>query len=275
MRAWLRKLPFRVGMLALLVWSLFPLWYAVVTSFSKDTELFEPHYVPPSLWLGNYQDLLARSRLPQAMVNSVLVALGTVGLALVLGLLAAYPLSRIAFRGRGLVSFAVLATTMFPQVAVLAGFIELIQRLGLYNHLAAVIFADLLLLAPFSLWLISTYMRALPQELEDIAVIDGARPLTILTRVLLPLLWPGMVAVGLIGFIAVWNEFLFAFTFTLTEDRRTAPVTLSLLGGKTPHDLPWGDLMAGSVLMTLPVAVLVVVFQRRIVSGLTAGAVNG
>jgi trehalose/maltose transport system permease protein len=275
MRLMLRPLLFWTGIALILGWSLFPLWYAVVTSLSTDTQMFVPHYWPPQLYWGNYADLLQRSSLLRGMVNSAVVGAGALALSLGLALLAAYPLARVFFPGRHLVLFAVLATTMFPQVAVLAGFYELIRALGLYNRLAGVVLADLVLMLPFSLWLLTTYMRALPREIEDIAILDGAPPLTILLKVLLPLMWPGVVTTGLLSFIAIWNEFLFAFTFTLTEDTRTAPVALSLLGGMTPHDVPWGDLMAACVILSLPMAGLVLVFQRRIVSGLTAGAIGG
>jgi trehalose/maltose transport system permease protein len=251
------------------LWSLFPLRYALVASLSTDTQLYEPHYVPPGLYYwGNYADLFARTRLVRGLFNSVLVGGAVVTLALGLSVLAAYPLARIAFPGRRWFLLAVLATTMFPQVAVLAGFYELMQALHLYNSLTAVVLADLVLLAPFSLWLISAYMRALPQELEDSAILDGASPWDILTRVFLPLMGPGMAATGLLAFIAVWNEFLFAFTFTLTEDKHTATVAVAMLGGSVVHAVPWGPLMAACVVMTLPCAVLVAVFQRQITSGL-------
>jgi trehalose/maltose transport system permease protein len=271
----LRKTAFSAGLAFLLVWSLFPLWFALVGSFSTDTQLFEPHYWPASDYWGNYTDLFHRSRLARGMVNSAIVGAAALAVTLTLSLLAAYPLARIAFPGQRLLLFAVIATSMFPQVAVLAGFYELFRALDLYNSLSAVVLADLLILLPFTLWLMTAYMRALPRELEDIAVIDGAGPLTILLRVYLPLLWPGMAATGLLAFIAVWNEFLFAFTFTLTEDKHTAPVALSILGGTIIHAVPWGPLLAACVVLTLPCALLLLVLQRKIVSGLTGGAVNG
>lgn len=271
----LRKTAFAAGLGVMLVWSLFPLWFAVVGSFSTDTQLFEPQYWPPSGYLGNYIDLFTRSRLLRGMVNSVLVGGTALVLTLVLALLAAFPLARIAFPGRRLLLFAVITTSMFPQVTVLAGFYEMFIALGLYNTLSAVVLADLLMLLPFTLWLMTAYMQALPRELEDIAVIDGAGPLTILLKVYLPPLWPGLAATGLLAFIVIWNEFLFAFTFTLTEDKHTAPVALSILGGTIIHAVPWGPLMAACVVLTLPCAALLLLFQRKIVSGLTSGAVNG
>ena len=271
----LRKTAFAAGLGALLVWSLFPLWFAVVASFSTDTQLYQPHYWPRSGYLGNYIDLFHRTRLLRGMVNSLIVGVAALAVTLTLALLAAYPLARIAFQGQRLLLFAVITTSMFPQVAVLAGFYEMFTALGLYNTLPAVVLADLLLLLPFTLWLMTAYMRALPRELEDIAVIDGAGPRVILFKVYLPLMWPGMAATGLLAFIVIWNEFLFAFTFTLTEDKHTAPVALSILSGTVEHAVPWGPLVAACVVLTLPCAALLVVFQRKIVSGLTSGAVNG
>ncbi len=275
MAAWASKAGFAVFLTVVLVWSLFPLYYAGITSLSTDTELFVPHYWPHALYLGNFADLFGRTRLLTGIFNSVIVGAATLAISFAVSLLAAYPIACITFPGRRLFMFAVLATTMFPQVAVLAGFYELARALHIYNTLVAVVLSYVLLVAPFMLWLLTAYMRALPREIEDIAIIDGAPPLTILLKVFLPLLWPGMAATGLLAFIAVWNEFLFAFTLTLTEDVHTAPVALAMLGGQTPHDLPWGDLMAASVVLTLPVAVLAGVFQSKMISGLTAGAVNG
>ena len=238
----LRKTAFAAGLGVLLVWSLFPLWFAVIVSFSTDTQLYQPHYWPPSGYLGNSIDLFHRSRLLRGMVNSVIVGVVALAVALTLTLLTAYPLARIAFPGERLLLFAVIATSMFPQVAILAVFYEAFTALGLYDTLPAVVLADLLILLPFTLWLMTAFMRAQPRELEDIAVINGARPLVILFKVFLPLMWPGVAATGLLAFIIVWNEFLCAFTFastfTLTEAKHTAPSALSILGGTMIHGAP-------------------------------------
>jgi trehalose/maltose transport system permease protein len=118
-------------------------------------------------------------------------------------------------------------------------------------------------------------MRELPRELEEAAVMDGASPWTVITRVFLPVMWPAMVTTGLLAFIMAWNEFLFALTFTLTNEQRTVPVAIALISGASQFEMPWGNIMAASVIVTVPLIVLVLIFQRRIVSGLTAGAVKG
>jgi trehalose/maltose transport system permease protein len=152
---------------------------------------------------------------------------------------------------------------------------ELIRALGLYNNLLGLILSYLIFTLPFTVWVLTTFMRELPKELEEAAIVDGARPWTIVTRIFLPLLWPAMVTTGLLAFIQAWNEFLFALTFTLTDTQRTVPVAIALISGGSQYELPWGNIMAASVIVTLPVIALVLVFQRRIVAGLTAGALKG
>jgi trehalose/maltose transport system permease protein len=164
---------------------------------------------------------------------------------------------------------------MFPQVAVLSGLFELIRALGLYNNLVSLIFSYLIFTLPFTTWILTTFMRELPRELEEAAIVDGATPWVTLTRVFLPLMGPAMAATGLLAFIVAWNEFLFALTFTLTDEMRTVPVAIALISGASQYELPWGKIMAASVVVTVPLVVLVLIFQRRIISGLMAGAVKG
>ena len=164
---------------------------------------------------------------------------------------------------------------MFPQIAVLSGMFELVRLLGLYNTLTGLILSYLILTLPFTVWVLTTFMRELPRELEEAAIIDGASPWRILTRVFLPMMGPALAATGLLAFIVAWNEFLFALTFTLSTEQRTVPVAIALISGASAYELPWGRIMAASVIVTVPLILLVLVLQRRIVSGLTAGAVKG
>nr|WP_243760648.1 carbohydrate ABC transporter permease [Aestuariicella hydrocarbonica] len=184
-------------------------------------------------------------------------------------------MGRIQFRGRTLLLFVILGVSMFPQVAVLSGMFELINSLGLYNNLLALSLSYMIFTLPFTVWVLTTFMRELPKELEEAAIVDGATPFTIVTKVFIPLMGPALVTTGLLAFIAAWNEFLFALTFTLSSEMRTVPVAIALISGASSYELPWGNIMAASVIVTVPLIVLVLVFQRRIVSGLTAGAVKG
>jgi len=189
--------------------------------------------------------------------------------------LAAYALGRVSFRGRGVLMMTILAVSMFPQVAVLSGLFELVNWLKMYDHLGALILSDLIFTLPFTVWILVTFMRELPKELEEAALMDGCGVLTLIFKIFMPLLAPAIAATSLLAFIAAWNEFLFALTFTLSTDERTVPVAIALLSGASSYELPWGNIMAASVIVTLPLIVLVLIFQRQIVSGLTAGAVKG
>ena len=255
--------------------SVFPFLYAISSSLKQGTALFSPQLWPPSPTLVNYASVLADQHFVRNLLNSVLVSGSVVALSLGLSLMAAWALARVPFRGRGTLLMAILAASMFPQVAVLSGMFELVRWLGLYDTLGALVLADLMLTLPFTVWVLVTFMRQLPPELEEAAAMDGVGVFTLVFRVYMPLLWPAMVATGLLAFIAAWNEFLFALTFTLSNEVRTVPVAIALISTASGFELPWGRIMAASVIVTLPLVALVVVFQRRIVSGLATGAVKG
>jgi len=268
----------RLGFFALItviaVVALFPFYYAIISSFRSSTALFDV-----SLWaapdFANYVAVFAEQPFARNILNSVVVATAVVAISLLLGVTASFALARVRFAGRGLLLLTILSVSMFPQVAVLSGMFELIRFLGLYNSLGGLILANLILTLPFTVWVLTTFMRELPKELEEAAYADGATPIDVVFRVFMPLLWPALVTTGLLAFIAAWNEFLFALTFTLSNEMRTVPVAIALLTGGSQYELPWGNIMAASVVVTVPLVILVLVFQRRIVSGLTAGAVKG
>jgi len=264
-----------LAVLAIVVYAVFPFYYAVITSLKTGSALFRVDYFPFDWNLHNYVTVFQQQPFGRNILNSVGVAVAVVLVSLLLATLAAYALSRVAFRGRGLLLGTILAVSMFPQVAVLSGMFELVRSLGLYNNLLGLIFAYLIFTLPFTVWVLTTFMRELPRELEEAAIVDGASSWTIVTRIFLPLLWPAMVTTGLLAFIQAWNEFLFALTFILTDSQRTVPVAIALISGGSQYELPWGNIMAASVVVTFPVVVLVLIFQRRIVAGLTAGALKG
>ena len=257
--------------------SVFPFVYAVATSFKTGSALFEPHMLPSSISWGNYISLFTLAEQPfgRHILNSVMVSVSVVALSLLIGVTASYALGRIQFKGRGLLLAAVLAVSMFPQVAVLAGMFELIRFLGIYNKALGLVLPYLIFTLPFTVWVLTTFMKQLPKELEEAAIMDGCGPWRIIKDVFMPLLWPALVSTGLLAFIAAWNEFLFALTFVLDNDERTVPVSISLISGASKYDIPWGNIMAASVLVTVPLLLLVLAFQKKIVSGLTAGAIKG
>lgn len=275
--AWYWRVALYVAAAIIVVVSVFPFVYAVSTSLKSGSALFESTLWPKSFSLDNYVSLFTLAEQPfgRHIVNSVIVAVLVVTLSIFLGVTAAYALGRINFKGRGLLLTAVLAVSMFPQVAVLAGMFELIRALGLYNKSLGLVLPYMIFTLPFTVWVLTTFMKQLPKELEEAAIMDGCGPARIIKDVFLPLLWPALVSTGLLAFIAAWNEFLFALTFVLDNNERTVPVSISLISGASKYDIPWGNIMAASVLVTVPLLVLVLVFQKKIVSGLTAGAVKG
>ncbi len=264
------------GLAALIVvYSVFPFYYAIVSSMKSGTELFSPDLVPKQIQFANYVAVLGQGSFLRNIANSVMVAVAVVAVSLFVGVTASYALGRIRFRGRKLLLLTILAVSMFPQVAVLSGLFELIRALGIYNSLPGLILSYMIFTLPFTVWVLTTFIRDLPKELEEAAIMDGATPWIIIVKVFMPLLWPALVTTGLLAFIGAWNEFLYALTFTLSPEERTVPVAIALLSGASQFELPWGLIMAASVIVTIPVVGLVLIFQRRIVSGLTAGAVKG
>lgn len=259
----------------IVVFSVFPFYYAIVTSFATGTEIFAINYFPRSFDLTNYTAVLTGRNFFRSILNSVFIASTTVILALFLAVTASYALARVSFRGRGLLLMTILAVSMFPQIAVLAGLFELVRFLGIFNTPWALILSYTIFTLPFTVWVLTTFMRDLPQEIEEAAIVDGATPWVIITQVFMPLLWPALVTTGLLAFIGAWNEFLFALTFTASETTRTTPVAIGLLSGASQQEIPWGPIMAASVIVTVPLVVLVLIFQRKIVAGLTAGGVKG
>jgi len=275
MKKLLSKSAFYLLLAAIVLYTVFPFYWAIVSSLKSGSALFQVEFWPAHPQWQNYVAVFREQPFGRNILNSLFVAVSTVVLSLALALAAAWALGRVQFRGRGLLLAVILGVSMFPQIAVLSGMFELISGFGLYNNLLALSFSYLIFTLPFTVWVLNTFMRELPQELEEAAIVDGATPLTIVIRVFMPLMGPALVTTGLLAFIAAWNEFLFALTFTLTSEMRTVPVAIALISGASSYELPWGNIMAASVIVTVPLIVLVLVFQRRIVSGLTAGAIKG
>jgi trehalose/maltose transport system permease protein len=275
----LRRLAARIGfygLMALIVfYAVFPFYWAIISSLKSGSAIFRVELIPSAASLENYRALFVEQPFARNILNSLVVASVATLVALTLAALAAYALGRMKFRGRSGVLFAVLSISMFPQIAVLSGLFEIIRSFGLYNSLVGLVFSYLILLLPFATWVLTTFMRELPRELEEMAALDGASAFRTLTEIFLPLMAPALAASGLLAFILAWNEFLFALTFTLSNEQRTVPVAIALITGASAYELPWGRIMAASVIVTVPLILLVLILQRHIVSGLVAGAVKG
>jgi trehalose/maltose transport system permease protein len=270
-----KRAAFYLLVTVIVVIAVFPFYYAVITSLKSGTALFQIDYWPRTFTIKNYTTVFTQGTFLRNLANSLFISSVVVIVSLFLGVTAAYALARIRFRGRSLLLFTILSVSMFPQLAVLAGLFELVRTFGLYNSPFALIFSYMIFTLPFTVWVLTTFVRDLPIEIEEAAIVDGATPWIIITRVFLPLMWPALVTTGLLAFIGAWNEFLFALTFTSNNEQRTVPVAIALLSGSSQFEIPWGNIMAASVIVTVPLVILVLIFQRRIISGLTAGGVKG
>jgi len=270
----IRKTLLGLLIVVVLGYTLFPYYWAIVSSTKQGAELYTTAFLP-AMNFTYYRALLDNPVFMGSLLNSAFVATATTALSLLLGISAAYALGRIDFPQRRLVLMTILIISIFPQVAVLSGMFELVNALGLYNRPSALIVTYLLSTVPFTTWILTTFIREFPKELEEAALIDGCSHFRILTHVLLPLMGPSLASTGILAFILAWNEFLFALTFMLTDENKTVPVAIGLLAGNSRYEYPFGQIMAASVTVTLPLIVIVLIFQRRIVAGLTAGAVKG
>ena len=263
----------------ILIYIFFPFYWAVRSSITPDQQLFQTPivYWPSNPTLANYTSDLQDQGFLIALKNSTIVALTVTILSLVIGAISSYALGRFRFRGRLPVLYLILAMTMFPQIAILGALYNMIDQFGLYNHLPALIITYFVFTLPFTVWVLTNFFRAMPNELEEAAYVDGASPLQTFYKVLLPLTMPGLVTTGLLAFITAWNEFLFAVSFMQTPENYTVPVAINLFNPHTTSSfgVAWGPIMAATVIVTIPLVVLTLVFQRRILGGLTAGAVKG
>ncbi|MEJ6781103.1 carbohydrate ABC transporter permease [Aminobacter sp. Piv2-1] len=260
------------GIVAL--YTLFPFYWMIASSLKSGQAIFDVTFFP-DLKLNNYEVILSDGVFVGSLLNSLIVAVSVVSISLLLAIGAAYALGRVHFRGRSIVMMMVLAISMFPQIALLSGLFELINWLGLYNKLGSLIFAYMIFTLPFNIWVLTTFMRDLPKQIEEAAIMDGCSPLRIVRVIFLPMMGPALISTGLLAFIAAWNEFMFALTFILTDENRTVPVAIALISGSSRYEFPFGAIMAASTIVTVPLVLLALFFQRRIVSGLTAGAVKG
>jgi len=273
------RVLFYLVLTVIFIYIVFPFYWAFRSSVTPNGELFVTpvHYWPENPTLEHYQEVFTNGDFLVALRNSAIVAASTTLLALVIGTVGAYALGRFKFRGRLPVMYLILSMTMFPAIAILGSLFDMVRRLGLYNQLPALIITYLVFTLPFTVWVLTSFFQALPKELEEAAYVDGASPFETLYRVMLPLIAPGLVTTGLLAFISAWNEFLFAVSFIQTPDKRTVPLAIFLFATSTGggFEIPWGTIMAGTVVVTVPLIVLVLIFQNRIISGLTAGAVKG
>jgi ABC-type glycerol-3-phosphate transport system permease component len=256
--------------------SLAPLYWTIVTSVKSGIELNSspPTLFPHSFSFENYMNDLSLSTFTHDLLNSAIIATVTTILALIVGVLCAYAIARMKFRGKAVVLGITLSVQMIPLIALVGPlFVFFTGPLPVYNTYIALIIPDLVVTLPITVWFMTSFFRDLPPDLEEAALVDGATRLRALWSVVVPITAPGVFAAAALSFIGVWNDFLFGLT--LTTDEHAQPITVGVSRFAGEHTIPWGEIAAAAVIVTIPLAIVVLILQRRIVSGLTGGVVKG
>ena len=254
---------------------LLPFYWLVNISLKTGADLSGSDIIPPSPSLDNYKSIFENSSFTRSLANSAIVALVTTFLGIVVGAFAAYALARLKMRGKAILLAIVLSITTFPQIAIAAPLFRLWSDIGLYNTLVGLIIPYLCFALPLSIYILVSFFREIPRDLEEAALVDGATYFQAFRKVVVPLAAPGLATTAILTFIAAWNEFLLATTLTSSPQARTTPVAISQFTGSSQFEVPLGTQSAASVVISIPLIVLVLLFQKRIVAGLTAGAVKG
>lgn len=284
---WLRKWPKRISKKSLrralfylfvawiVILCVFPFYWTYASSLKSEGELYQmpPTWWPTKIYFMNYVFVFAGRPFARNILNSFIVAGGTTIFCIGIGSLCAYALARLRFRGKVPILGLVLAVSMFPQISIVSPLFLMLKSVRLLDTYLGLIGPYTTFTLPFTIWVLTSFMKEIPFQLEEAAKVDGCTPLQAFIKILFPLIAPGLVTTGLLAFIAAWNEFLFALCFTQTNSARTVPVAIALFRGR--YMVPWGSICAAAVIVTVPLIILVLIFQRKIIAGLTAGAIKG
>jgi trehalose/maltose transport system permease protein len=264
-----------IAIAAIVVFCLFPFYWLINLSLKTGGDLQSSSIIPPHPTLDNYKNVFENPDFTKALRNSAVVALSTTILALAVGSFCAYALARLKLRGKGAILAIVLTISTFPQIAIAAPLFKLWSDIGLFNTWLGLIIPYLTFALPLSVYILVSFFKEIPRDLEEAALVDGATHFQAFRKVVVPLAAPGLATAGILTFIGAWNEFLLAVTLTSSSKARTVPAAIAFFTGATEHEVPFGSISAASVVISVPLILLVLIFQKRIVAGLTAGAVKG
>jgi multiple sugar transport system permease protein len=264
-----------LAVVAVLVYALVPVLWILSLSLKAPETIGDGRFIPSKWTFDNYNSVFSTGIFNAALINSIGIALITTVIALALASMAAYAIARLDFPGKAIILAGALAVSMFPAISIVGGLYDVWRQIGLYNTWPGLILPYLSFSLPLSIYILAAFFREIPWDLEKAAQMDGATGMQAFRQVILPLALPGVFTAGILTFISAWNDFLFANVLTSTDAARTAPVALSFFRGASQFTDPSGAIAAGAVVVTIPILIMVLIFQRRIVSGLTAGAVKG
>jgi multiple sugar transport system permease protein len=259
----------------IVVASLVPVAWIVFLSLKTPATATDGSFIPHQWTLSNYSDIFKQGIFTDALRNSIGIGLISTFLAVVIASSAAYAIARLDFPGKNILLAVVLGVALFPQISLVGPLYNLWRQIGLYDTWPGLIIPYMTFALPLSIFVLSSFFREIPWELEQAAQVDGATPFQAFRKIIVPLAMPGIVTTFIIVFIICWNDFVFAISLTSTTAAETVPAAISSFPGVSQFSVPYGDIAAAAVIVTIPVMLLVLIFQRRIVSGLTAGAVKG
>ncbi|MBN3886222.1 MAG: carbohydrate ABC transporter permease [Nostoc sp.] len=273
----LKKILLFIIIVLIVLFSLAPALWQLLTSFkvNEDIAAVPTVYFPTRFTFNHYIELFTRRPFWRYIFNSAFVSITSTAVALAIGAPAAYALARLRPWGEKVILASILIVTLFPGILLFLGLLEIIQALKLGNNYLALIIPYTAINLPLTILVLKSFFQQLPKDLEDSARVDGYNTFQLLWQIVLPMTLPALVTTGILTFIFAWNEFIFALTFMTREELKTIPVAAAQLGGATVFEIPYGAIAAATVVGTLPLILLVLFFQRRIVQGLTAGAVKG
>lgn len=261
--------------LLVVLYALFPVWWIAALSFKDPSTLDDGDFVPRKWTLENYRGIFQTSDFTRALINSIGIAVIATTIAVVLGTMAAYAVARLRFPGKRLLIGMSLLIAMFPPISLVSPLFNIERVLGLFDTWAGLIIPYMTFSLPLAIYTLSAFFREIPWDLEKAAKVDGATPAQAFRLVIAPLAAPGVFTTGILVFIFCWNDFLFAISLTSTNAARTVPAAIAFFTGSSQFQQPTGSIAAAAVVITVPIVVFVLLFQRRIVAGLTAGAVKG
>ena len=264
-----------VAVAAIVVFCLFPFYWLISISLKTGNDLQSSSLIPPNPTLANYREIFKNPDFTKALRNSAVVALSTTVLALGVGSFCAYALARLKIKGKFVILAIVLTISTFPQIAIAAPLFKLWSDIGLFNTWIGLILPYLTFALPLTIYILVSFFREIPRDLEEAALVDGATNFEAFRKVVVPLAAPGLATAGILTVIGAWNELLLAVTLTSSSRARTVPAAILFFTGASEHEVPYGSISAASVVMSVPLIIMVMLFQKRIVAGLTAGAVKG
>jgi multiple sugar transport system permease protein len=257
------------------LYALFPVWWVAALSFKDPTTLGDGNFIPTKWTWENYRGIFQTSEFTRALINSICIALIATVIAVVLGTMAAYAVARLRFPGKRLLIGMSLLIAMFPPISLVSPLFNIERFLGIFDTWPGLIIPYMTFSLPLAIYTLSAFFRDIPWDLEKAAKVDGATPAQAFRRVIAPLAAPGVFTTAILVFISCWNDFLFAISLTSTTRARTAPAAIAFFTGSSEFEQPTGSIAAAAVVITIPIILFVLFFQRRIVAGLTSGAVKG